>query len=437
MADLKTRSRTETLIGDRERYVSRGIANNNPVVLDRGLGALVWDVDGREYVDFSTGIGVLNVGHCHPAVVRAVQAQSERLMHACFTVGMYEPYIQLCERLCAIAPGPSAKKAFLANSGAEAIENAVKIARAATGRSAVIAFTGGFHGRTLLGMSLSGKEFPYRTQFGQLAPDIYRSPYPNPYRPPAGVRPEDVLTHALGALEELLVTQVSPSKVAAVIVEPVLGESGFVIPPHGFLSALRAFCDRNGMLLIADEIQTGFGRTGRMFACEHEGVEPDLLVLAKSLGDGLPISAVVGRAGVMDSIDPGGIGGTYGGNPVACAGALAVLDVFESEPLLERANAIGRRLIAGLTDLQSHTPLIGDVRGLGAMVAIELVSDRSTRHPAAAQTDLVHARCFAGGLLLAKAGLYGNVIRFLPALVANDEVIDRGLAILAAAFAQA
>jgi 4-aminobutyrate aminotransferase/(S)-3-amino-2-methylpropionate transaminase len=402
-------------------------------VLARGLGALVWDVDGREYVDFSSGIGVLNVGHCHPAVVRAVQEQTSRLMHTCFTVGMYEPYIRLAERLCAIAPGPSPKKAFFANSGAEAIENAVKIARAATGRPAVVAFTGGFHGRTLLGMSLTGKEFPYRTQFGQLAPDIFRAPYPNPYRPPRGVRPEDVCDHSLSALDDLLVTQVSAAKIAAIVVEPVLGESGFVVPPRGFLAALRAFCDRHSILLIADEIQTGFGRTGRMFACEHENVEPDLLVLAKSLGDGLPLSAVVGKAPVMDAVEPGGIGGTYGGNPVACAGALAVLDVFENEPLLERANAIGTRLKAALIDLQSRVPLIGDVRGLGAMVAIELVSDRTTRQPAPAETDAVHARCCADGLLLAKAGLYGNVIRFLPALVATDATIDRGIAILARA----
>ena len=437
MADTTTGERTAALIADRERFVARGIANNNPIVIARAQGALVWDVEGREYVDFASGIGVLNVGHCHPAVVKAVQEQAALLMHTCFTVGMYEPYVRLAQRLCAIAPGPSAKKAFFANSGAEAIENAVKIARAATGRPAIVTFSGGFHGRTLLGMSLSGKEAPYRVQFGQLAPDIYRVAYPNPYRPPRGVRSEDVCDHTMSSLEDLLITQVSAAKIAAILVEPVLGESGFVVPPRGFLSALRSFCDRHEILLIADEIQTGFGRTGRMFACEHEGVEPDLLVLAKSLGAGLPISAVVGRAPVMDAVDAGGIGGTYGGNPVACAGALAVLEVFEREPLLERANAIGARLVAGLLDIQRRTSLIGDVRGPGAMVAIELVRDRATRAPAASETDAAHARCFVGGLLLAKAGLYGNVIRLLPPLVARDEHVDRALAIIDRALADA
>lgn len=425
------------LVAERSRYVTNGVATNNPVVLERGEGALVWDVDGREYVDYASGIGVLNLGHCHPKVVAAVRAQAERLMHTCFSVGMYEGYIRLAERLARIVPGPSAKKSFFANSGAEAVENAVKIARAATGRAAVISFTGGFHGRTLLGMSLTGKEIPYKSQFGQLAPDIYRAPYPNPYRPPRGVRPEDVCDHVIGVLEEMLVTQVGPRKVAAVIVEPVLGESGFVVPPSGFLRALREFCDRHGILLIADEIQTGFGRTGRMFACEHEGVEPDLLLLAKSLGNGLPLSAVVGRADVMDAVEPGGIGGTYGGNPVACAGALAVLDVFASEPLLERAEAIGRRLRNGLEALRERSPLVGDVRGLGAMVAIELVRDRRTREPAPTETDEVHARCFEGGMLLAKSGLYGNVIRLLPPLVMSDELVDRGLSILGRALAAA
>ena len=397
----------------------------------------MWDVDGREYVDFSAGIGVLNVGHCHPKVVAAVREQAAILMHTCFTVGMYEPYIRLAQRLSRIAPGTSAKKVFFANSGAEAIENAVKIARAATGRTGVVAFAGGFHGRTALAMSLTGKERPYKTQFPDLTAGVYRAPYPNPYRPPRGVRPEDVCLYALGALEEMLVTQTSAEKIAAVLVEPVLGESGFVVPPRGFLSAVRAFCDKRGILLIADEIQTGFGRTGRMFACEHEAVEPDLLVLAKALGDGLPISAVVGRADVMDAVEPGGIGGTYGGNPVACAGALAVLDVFESEPLLERSNAIGARLMSGLKELQKRTPLLGDVRGIGAMVAIELVRDRETREPADRETERAHAACFDGGLLLAKAGLYGNVIRLLPPLVASDDIVDRGLAILSRALTSA
>src|SRR6266542_2923356 len=269
MAGTKT-TRGAALLAKRDEFVTRGIANNNPVVIARGEGALVWDVDGCEYVDFAAGIGVLNVGHCHPKVVAAVREQAATLMHTCFTVGMYEPYIALAERLARLVPGPSAKKVFLANSGAEAVENAVRIARIATRRPGIVAFTGGFHGRTLLGASLTGKESPYKTQVADLAPDIYRGRYPDPYRPPRGVRSEDVCDHALGILDELLVTQISADKIAAVIVEPVLGESGFVVPPRGFLAALRAFCTKHGILLIADEIQTGFGRTGRMFACEHE-----------------------------------------------------------------------------------------------------------------------------------------------------------------------
>ncbi|MGH2383441.1 MAG: 4-aminobutyrate--2-oxoglutarate transaminase [Candidatus Limnocylindria bacterium] len=427
-------SDTAELLGRRERAVTRGVANNNTVFVVRGSGARVWDVEGREYVDFAAGIGTLNVGHSHPRVVSAIREQAERFSHTCFTVAMYEEYVRLAERLAAIAPGPSPKKVLLANSGAEAVENAIRIARIATGRSAVIAFTGAFHGRTLLGMTLTGKEQPYKTQLGQLAPDVYRATFPDPYRPPVGVRAESVCEHALDSVERVFDTQVSSRKVAAIIVEPVLGESGFVVPPAGFLSALRSICDRHGILLVADEIQTGFGRTGRMFAVEHEGVEPDLLVVAKSLAAGLPLSGVIGKADVMDAVEPGTVGGTYGGNPVACAAALAVLDVFEEEPLLERSIAIGARLKEALGQLRDRVDLVGDVRGIGAMVAFELVRDRALRDPAVAETAAAHDRCFAGGLLLAKAGLYANVIRLLPPLVATDADVECGIEIIEEAF---
>ncbi|MDE3193955.1 MAG: 4-aminobutyrate--2-oxoglutarate transaminase [Chloroflexota bacterium] len=417
----------------RERWLPRGLSIGSEVVVARGRGATVWDEAGKEYVDFAGGIGTMNVGHSHPVVVEAIRAQAERSTHTCIHVAAYEGYLRLAERLAEIAPGPGEKKTLLVNSGAEAVENAIKIARAATGRAAVVAFRGGFHGRTFLAVSLTGKERPYRTDIAQRAPDVYHVPYPYPYRPPAGVRPEDVVLHSLRSIEDLFATEIAAERVAAIIVEPVLGESGFIVPPRGFLTGLRSLCDRHGIVLIADEIQTGFGRTGRMFAVQHENVVPDILVMAKSLAAGLPLAAVVGRADVMDAMEPGGLGGTYGGNPVACAAALAVLDVFEREHLVERAVEIGTRLRAGLTDLQRQWPLVGDVRGLGAMVAAELVTDRTTREPAKAQTERIHDACWKGGLLLAKAGLYGNVIRLLPPLVASSDEIDRGLAILAEA----
>lgn len=428
-----TRSETtfaRSLLSDREHYVPRGVANGSNVLVARALGARVWDVDGREYVDFAAGIGTLNVGHGQPRVLDAIRKQTQSFTHTCFHVAMYDGYIRLAKRLADICPGQFAKKTLLLNSGAEAVENAIKIARAATRRPAVVAFTGGFHGRTLLGMSLTGKVHPYKSSFAQLAADVYRAIFPYPYRPPRGIASSDLTDYCLSFLREMFVTHVAPDQVAAMIVEPVLGESGCIVPPKGFLPGLREICDEHGILLIFDEIQTGFGRTGRMFAVEHESVVPDLLVLAKSLAAGLPLSAVIGRSGIMDVPDPGSLGGTYGGNPIACAAALAVLDIFEEQQLVESARVMGQWLIDGLAELQERHRWIGDVRGLGAMVAMELVEDRVSKKPAVAATRKVHDAATREGLLLAKAGMHANVVRLLPPLVATRDDVNQGLHVL-------
>jgi 4-aminobutyrate aminotransferase/(S)-3-amino-2-methylpropionate transaminase len=425
------------LLRDRERYVARGISNGSDVFVARASGARVWDVDGREYVDFAAGIGTLNVGHGQPRVVEAIRRQAEAFTHTCFHVAMYDGYTRLAKRLAELAPGSAPKKVVLLNSGAEAIENAVKIARAATGRPAVIAFAGAFHGRTLLGMTLTGKIRPYKASFTDFASEVHRAPYPYAYRPPRGVAASDLTAHCLSALRDMFVTHVAAEQVAAIVVEPVLGESGFIVPTEGFIRGLREICDEHGILLIADEIQTGFGRTGRMFAVEHDGVVPDMLVLAKSLAAGLPLSAVVGRADVMDAPEPGSLGGTYGGNPVACAAANAVLDLYESDGIVEQGRALGTWLGDGLRELGRRHACVGDVRGLGAMMAMELVEDRTTKKPAVTLTRRVHEYAVAHGVLLAKAGLHANVIRLLPPLTATHADVDRGMAVLDRALAEA
>ena len=415
----------------RNRHVARGVASTTPLFVGRAHGVHVEDVDGRSYLDFASGIGTLAVGHAHPRVVTAIVEQAQRFTHTCFSVAMYAPYVELARRLGELAPGDFPKRALFLNSGAEAVENAVKIARAATGRQAVIAFHNSFHGRTLLTMSLTGKVHPYREGFGPFAPEVYLTPYPYPYRF-AGSE-EACLADALSGLERLLKTQVAPETVAALLVEPVQGEGGFVVPPRGFLRGLRELCDRHGIVLIADEIQTGYGRTGTMFAVEHEGVTPDLLLVAKSLAGGMPLSGVVGRAELMDAPGPGSLGGTYSGNPVSCAAALAVLDVFEQDALLARAVAIGKLVRARLDRMQARFDCIGDVRGLGPMLALELVRDRTTKEPAAALTDAVLRACHQRGLIILKCGLYENVIRLHIPFVASDAEVDQGLSILEAA----
>ncbi|HEX9038679.1 MAG TPA: 4-aminobutyrate--2-oxoglutarate transaminase [Ktedonobacterales bacterium] len=427
---ISNTTRTEKLLAKRAAQVPRGVGNTHPLFAARAQGAKLWDVEGREYIDFVGGIGVLNVGHNHPRVTQAVQAQLDRYLHTCFQVVMYEPYINLAERLNNLAPGDFPKKTIFLSTGAEAVENAIKIARAATGRQAVISFTHSFHGRTLLGMSLTGKATGYKQAFGPYASEVYHAPFPYEYR---GWNTEK----ALAALEELFQTDVTPDRVAAIIIEPVAGEGGFLSVPFDFLRELRRLTEHHGILLIADEVQSGMGRTGKLFAIEHSGVTPDLIVVAKSLADGLPLSGVIGRAEVMDAPAPGGLGGTYAGNPLSCVAGLAVLDVFEEEGLLAKAEALGVRLRAHCEALQVETPAIGDVRGLGPMLAMEFVRDQQTKEPAPEIADAVLAAAREKGLLLLKAGLYNNVIRILVPLVIEDADLTRALDILSASVKEA
>jgi 4-aminobutyrate aminotransferase/(S)-3-amino-2-methylpropionate transaminase len=411
----------------RNRYVPRGVSNTVPAVAASAHGATIRDVDGNEYIDFASGIGVLNVGSSHPAVTAAVTDQAQAFLHTCFHVIMNAPYIELAEKLAVITPGDFPKKALLLNSGAEAVENAVKIARKHTGRQAVIALENAFHGRTMLGLTLTGKVSPYKLGFGPFVPEVYRAAGPYCYRCPTGSGAPDCALSCLKSIERTIEVDIGASQVAALIVEPVQGEGGFIPLPEGFLAGLRDICDRHGILLIADEIQTGFGRTGRMFAGQHSGVVPDLILLGKSLAAGLPLSAVVGRAEVMDSVQVGGLGGTYSGNPVGCAAALAVLKIMEDENLPGRASKIGAAMSARLRRLQASLPQIGDVRGLGAMVAIELVRDRTTREPARDETSAVIRHCYEHGLIVLKAGIHDNCVRALPPLVITDEQVERGM----------
>jgi 4-aminobutyrate aminotransferase/(S)-3-amino-2-methylpropionate transaminase len=411
-------------IAARERHVPRGLANTHAIFVDRAEGTRIWDVDGKEYLDFTSGIGVLNTGHRHPHVVHAVREQLDRLMHTCFQVTMYEPYVELAARLCALVGG--AHKAVLFTTGAEGIENAVKIARAYTKRSGVVAFSGGFHGRSFLALTMTASSPAYRQNFGPFAADVYHAPFPDEYHGWTTDR-------AIGALDELFSTEVMPEQVAAVVIEPELGEGGFIPAPAAFLQRLRAITQRHGIVLVVDEVQSGFGRTGRMFGYQHAAIEPDLVVMAKSLAAGLPLSAVVGKAPIMDAPLPGGLGGTYGGNPLACASALAVLDVFETEGLAERGAAIGDRLRGALLSLQARVPAIGDVRGLGAMLAIELVADPATKAPDAELAQRIIDAARDRGLLLLKCGPHKNVVRLLPPLTASLEEMTAGAARLEAA----
>ncbi|HLV97750.1 MAG TPA: 4-aminobutyrate--2-oxoglutarate transaminase [Ktedonobacterales bacterium] len=422
---LKNQSRTPTLLQQRAQHVPRGVSNMHPIFIAQAQGAQLWDIDGNEYIDFAGGIGVMNVGHSQPKVLQGVQAQLERFTHTCFQVAMYESYLRLAERLNGLAPGDDPKKTILLTTGAEAVENAIKIARVATRRPAIIAFTHSFHGRTLLGLSLTGKATAYRQEFGPFAPEIYHTPFPYEYRGWDCGR-------AIEALRDLFETQVTPDQVAAIIIEPVLGEGGFVPASPDFLRELRRITQEYGILLIDDEIQSGFGRTGKFFAIEHSGVVPDLITVAKSLAGGLPLSGVIGRADVMDAPAPGGLGGTYGGNPLACAAGLAVLDVFESEHLVERAADIGQRLMQRCLALQREVPEIGEVRGLGPMIGMEFVHDPATREPAPNFVDQILAEAREQGLLVIKAGLYGNVVRILVPLIIEEPLLERAMDTLSA-----
>ncbi len=424
---------SRALLARRQQFVARGVSSTMNVFAARAEGAIIEDVDGNRFIDFAGGIGVMNVGHGRPEVVQAIAEQAAKFTHTCFSVMMYEPYVELAERITRLAPGTFPKKAIFFNSGAEAVENAVKIARYATGRPAIIVFDNAFHGRTLLTMSMTAKVKPYKHRFGPYAPDIYRAPFPYPYR--MNMTPGEASEACINELKRMFIGEVAPDQVAAMIVEPVQGEGGFMPAPPGFLKALKALCEEHGILFVADEIQSGFCRTGQMFAVNHDGVEPDMMIIAKSMAAGMPLSGVVGRAEVMDAPPPGTLGGTYSGNPVACAAALAVLDIYEREDLAARSREIGRVAMERFLDLQKRYPLIGDVRGQGGMLAMELVKDRTTKEPDAQATNDTLAAAHQRGLALINAGMYGNVVRVLVPLNVTDEQLKQGLDILEEAVA--
>jgi 4-aminobutyrate aminotransferase / (S)-3-amino-2-methylpropionate transaminase / 5-aminovalerate transaminase len=426
-----TQNLSQNLLELRAANVPRGVSALTPITAARASGASLWDVDGKRFIDFAGGIGVLNTGHAHPKVVAAVKAQLEMFTHTCFQVVAYESYLRLAEKLNQLVPVASghSNKSFFVSTGAEATENAIKIARSYTNRPAIISFDNSFHGRTLMGMSLTGKQKPYKQNFGPFAPEVYKAPFPIPYH---GIQTKD----ALDGLEHLFNTQVDPSQVAAIIIEPVQGEGGFNPAPAAFLRSLRNICTKHGIVFINDEIQSGFGRTAKMFAIEHSGVIPDLTCTAKSIGGGLPLAAVTGRAEIMDAPHPGGLGGTYAGNPLACAAGLAVLEVFEEERVLEQAQTLAMRLETELKALERQYAGIGEVRGLGAMMAIELVKSRETKKPDADAATKICAAALEQGLILIKCGMHGNAIRILVPLNASAEELEAGFEILRGAFAK-
>lgn len=416
--------KSRAVMAEKEKWVARPLSPLAPFFVAKAEGTVVEDLDGNRFLDFTGGWGCLNIGHNHPKVLAAVRAQLERYVHTDFTAVPYEPYVELSKRLAQLAPGPSPKKCALFNSGAEAVENAVKISRAFTGRKAVLVFENAFHGRTLLTMTMTHKAIPYKAGFGPYAPDVFRLPYPYPYRNPV----------PMAEIERRLLSLVDPKEVACCVVEPVIGEGGFIVPPPEFLPFLRELANRYGFLLVCDEVQSGVGRTGKFFACEHFGVEPDLICLAKSIAAGLPLSAVIGKAEIMDALIPGAIGTTFGGNPVACAAALAVLDILEEEGLLARAVRLGELLKRELTRMAEKFPVIGEVRGLGAMVGIELVKNKESKEPAPEVAKAVQQEALRRGVIFATAGLYGNVIRFLLPLTTPEDAVYEGLEALEQSF---
>lgn len=420
------------LIARREASVARGVASAAPIFAKYAENAELWDVEGNRYVDFAGGIAVLNTGHRHPKVIAAAKAQEDSYTHTSFQVVPYEPYVALAEKLNALAPGDHAKKSLLVTTGAEAVENAVKIARAATGRPGIIAFTGGYHGRTLLTLGMTGKISPYKKDVGPFPSDIFRAPFPS-------LRDGITVQDALTGLQNLFLTDAQPERIAAIIIEPVLGEGGYTPVPFEMLHALREICDTHGILLIADEIQAGFGRTGTWFAIEHSGVVPDLITVAKSMAGGYPIAGVIGRAEVMDAVIPGGLGGTYGGNPVACAAALAAIEAIEEEGLLARSTALGAHFRARFAEIGARVApyRMWDIRGLGAMLAVEFVTDFDTAAPDADLTKSVVAHALKRGLILLGCGMHGNALRIMVPLTASDAIIDEGIAIFEEALAAA
>jgi 4-aminobutyrate aminotransferase/(S)-3-amino-2-methylpropionate transaminase len=414
--------RSQEILERKRRAIANAKAISLPIVVADARGATITDVDGNVFIDFTGGVGCVNVGHAHPRIVEAARDQLERFIHTDFTVVPYELYVELAERLLERAPFRGPAKAAFFNAGTEAVENAVKFARLYTKRPAVIAFEGAFHGRTLLSLTLTSRPNPYKAGMGPLAPEVYRAPFPNEYRGPSA-------EVALAALEQLFVTQVAADQVAAIVVEPQLGEGGFVPAPPAFMQGLRRICDEHGILLVVDEVQTGFARTGKLFAVEHSGIEPDLMTLAKSIAGGLPLSAVLGKAEILDAAHDGAVGGTFVGNPVALAAALAVLDVIDEESLCDRAEAVGETIRRRMHAWQERMPPIGDVRGLGAMVALELVRDRDSKQPAPELAEAVIDAACRRGLLLLRAGVHSNCIRVLCPLVITDGEVDEALAV--------
>ena len=420
----------ELLLAERKEHVPQGPFNTHPIFAEKAKGAIITDVEGKDYIDFAGGIGVNNIGHCDEEVLKAIQDQIQKYIHPCFHVVMYEPYVELAKRLNELIPGDFSKKTMFTNSGAEAVENAIKIARHATGRPATIAFEDAFHGRTLLALSLTSKMKPYKFGFGPYAPEIYRMPYAYCYRCAFGLEYPSCEIHCAYFLRDFFHTHISAEDVAALIVEPVLGEGGFVVPPKEYFKILHKICQENGIVFIADEVQTGFGRTAKMFAMEHYEVEPDITMMAKSIAGGLPLSAITGRAELMDHPQVGGLGSTFAGNPVACRAALAVLDQFRKKNLLPRAEKIGKTVMDKFKELHENYPIVGDVRGLGAMVGMELVVDRKTKEPATALTKQFIEICRKKGLLMISAGTHSNIIRPLMPLVITDEQLEDGLKII-------
>ncbi|WP_319777210.1 4-aminobutyrate--2-oxoglutarate transaminase [Maridesulfovibrio sp.] len=427
-------SNSDKLLERRNKAVAAGVGNLGPVFAKCAGNSTITDVDGQEYIDFVGGIGVNNVGHCNEKVVTAIKEQAEKLIHSCFHIAMYEPYIALAEKLIEIAPGDFEKKAVLLNSGAEAVENAVKIARLASGKSGIVVYEGGFHGRTLLTMSMTSKVKPYKYRFGPYAPEIYRIPYPYCYRCPYGKEYPSCDIYCAEQFKNWFIGNAAPENLAALVAEPIAGEGGFLVPPPEYFPRIKSICAENGIYFVADEIQSGGGRTGKMCAMEHWGVEPDLMTMAKSIGGGMPISAVVGKKEIMDAVHPGGLGGTYGGNPVSCAAALAALDSLETG-ILEQGAALGEKLKEIFLGWKEKYSIIGEVRGLGAMIAIELVSDREKKTPDAAVTKKIVSEVLKKKLLLLACGNYGNVLRVLVPLSVDEETLGKGLAILEEAIA--
>nr|WP_173918204.1 4-aminobutyrate--2-oxoglutarate transaminase [Halobacillus sp. Marseille-Q1614] len=418
------------LLERRHHIVPDAVSYGIPTFVEKAEGARVTDVDGNTFIDFAGAIGTINVGHCHAKVKEALHDQVEKFIHTGFNVMMYEPYIALAEKLAELAPGNHDKKVLLQNSGAEAVENVVKVARKYTGRQGVVTFANAFHGRTLMTMSMTSKVKPYKFGFGPFAPEVYKAPFPYAYRRPKGMNEDEYVDFMIEQFEDFLIKEVAPETIAAVVMEPVQGEGGFIVPDPRFVQTVKGLCEQHGILFVADEIQTGFGRTGHYFACDHYDVVPDLITVSKSLGAGMPISGVIGRKEIMDAAGPGELGGTYSGNPVSCRAALAAIEIIEEEELNQRADVIGQKVKKAFHELKEEVNCIGDVRGIGAMVAVEIVRDKEEKTPDKVSTAKMIAHAQQQGLLVLGAGVYGNVIRFLMPLVITDEELEEGLEII-------